>query len=190
MAHPEGESLLSWFLTHGASANGLPSSPGSPLRHARTPTMIQNLLSHGATLAHTSALHTAIARYDDNSVRLPLVTCLLDAGADINELQYTGWSRDTLPRGANNKDHGTPLHVAAREDAVEVLWLLVERGADVAKQSKNGYTAIEWASLFRRDGVWSYLYEVMREKGLEVREFHRNEEETEEEYDNRTRRED
>ena len=180
MTNPDGESLLKWFLDHGAPANGLPSDPGAPLRYAPTAAMASLLLSHGAVLKHTSALHAAVTRNNDAEV-LPLMKILLDNGIDIDELEYEG--RDKLPREASLHDHGTALHVAAMEGSVERARLLMERGADLMKVSKNGYTARDWAQLYKKEEVKIYLESVMRQRGIEVREVDEVDTENDDEED-------
>ena len=54
--------------------------------------MGSHLLSHGAVVKYTSALHAAVARENDADA-LPLMIVILDIGIDINELEYEG--RDT-----------------------------------------------------------------------------------------------
>ena len=179
MSNPDGESLLEWFLDHGAPVNGLPSNPGAPLRKAPTATMALCLLSRGAVVKHTSALHAAVARENDTDA-LSLMNLLLDNGIDINELEYEG--RDRLPREAGLSDHGTALHVAAAEGSVERAKVLVERGADLGKKSRYGYTARDRAQLEEKEDVKIYLENVMRHRGMEVRELDEEREDDEEEY--------
>ena len=178
MSNPDGESLLKWFLDHGAPVNGLPSDPGAPLRKAPTATMASYLLSRGAVVKYTSALHAAVARENDADA-LPLINLLLDHGIDVNELEYEG--RDKLPREAGLSDHGTALHVAATEGSVERAKVLVERGADLEKKSRYGYTARDRAQLEKKEDVKTYLENVMRQRGMEVSELDEEEEDEEEE---------
>ena len=178
MSNPDGESHLKWFLDHGAPVNGLPSDPGAPLRKAPTATMASYLLNRGAVVKYTSALHAAVARENDADA-LPLINLLLVHGVDINELEYEG--RDKLPREAGLSDHGTALHVAAKEGSVERAKVLVERGADLEKKSRYGYTARDRAQLEKKDDVRTYLENVMRQRGIEVRELDEEEEEEDEE---------
>ena len=178
MSNPDGESLLKWFLDHGAPINGLPSDPGAPLRKAPTAIIASYLLIRGAVVKYTSALHAAVARENDADA-LPLMNVLLDNGTDINELEYEG--RDKLPREAGLRDHGTALHVAAMEGSVERAKVLVERGADLEKKSTYGYTARDRAQLEKKEDVKIYLENVMRRRGMEVRELDEEEEDDEEE---------
>lgn len=150
MSNPDGESLLKWFLDHGAPVNGLPSDPGAPLRKAPTATMASYLLSRRAVVNYTSALHAAVAREDDADA-LPLMKLLLDNGIDINELEYKG--REKLPRKAGLKNHGAALHVAATEGSVERAKVLVERGTDLGKKSRYRYTARDRAQLKKKEDV-------------------------------------
>lgn len=89
----DSESLLQWFLANGAPANGIPSDPNPPLRTAAgsAPSLAVTrlLLSHGATLRHTSALHSATcSRSDgDDELSVAMMKLLLDEGIDIDELE-------------------------------------------------------------------------------------------------------
>ena len=89
------------------------------------------LLSHGASIKHTSALHAAASRRDDKA-SVAMISCLLDAGADVDELEYEGWVK--LPRQAGRVDWGTPLHKAAKEGSVIRARCLVERWVDVGRR--------------------------------------------------------
>ena len=175
MSNHNGESLLQYLLSEGAPVNGLPTDPGSPLRWAPNTTIAKILLSHGATLKHTSALHAAAAKYDQAD-SIGLMNLYLDNGVDINELLFEG--RPVTGRGNSNKDFGTALHIAAREGSrlaaraglpdggLERVKLLVERGADVSKPSKYGRTARDWAQLWERQKEKEYLEEVMTARGI------------------------
>ena len=94
---------------------------------------------------------------------------LLDHGIDINELENEG--RDKLPREAGLNDHGTALHVAAKEGSVERVKVLVEGGADLEKKSRYEYTARDRAQLEKKEDVKTYLESVMRQRGVEIREL-------------------
>ena len=169
VSNTDSESLLQWFLDNGAPPNGLPSSPGSPIRwaviSASSSAIPSLLISHGATLKHTSALHAAAYRRGDDA-SIAMMECLLKAGADINELEYEGW--DKLPRGATLKDWGTALHTAAKVGSVPRARLLVEKGVDLGKKSTGGLTARDRAQLSGNEDVKRYLEAVMRERGMEV----------------------
>ena len=175
MSNHNGESLLEYLLSEGAPVNGLPTNPGSPLRWAPNSAIAKILLSHGATLKHTSALHAAAAKYVQAD-SIALMNLYLDNGVDINELLFEG--RPVTGRRNGDNDYGTALHYAAREGSklaaraglpeggLERLKLLVERGADVAKLSTDGQTARDWAQLWQRQPEKEYLEEVMTARGI------------------------
>ena len=177
MSHPDEEALLQWFLDNGAPANGLPSDPGSPIRWAvmigSSPAIPSLLISRGATLKHTSALHHAALRPDDDT-SIAMMRFLLKAGIDINELEYEGW--DKLPRVAYCHDWGTALHTAAKKGSVPKARFLVENGADLGIKSKSGYTARDQAQLSEKEDVKRFLEAVMRERGMEFMELEIKEE--------------
>ena len=167
-SNTDSESLLQWFLDNGAPPNGLPSDPSQPLRWAvmgaSSPAIPSLLISHGATVKHTSALHTATYRRGDEA-SIAIMECLLKAGIDINELEYEG--QDKLPRSACHKDWGTALHTAAKEGSVPRARMLVENGVDLGKKSRQGYTARDRAQISEKENVKIYLEAVIRERGIE-----------------------
>ena len=182
MSHPDSESLVQWFLDHGAPPNGLPSDPGSPIRWAvmtaSTPAIPSLLISHGATLKHTSALHDAAYRRDDDA-SIAMMECLLKAGIDINEQQYEG--RQKLPRISYRQDWGTALHTAAIGGSVRRARFLVENGVDLGRKSRYGHTARDKAQLAKKEDVKRYLEAVMRERGMEFTDLEIKQEESEDE---------
>ena len=177
MRRHDGEALLQWFLANGAPVNGIPSDPVRPLRVAAgsAPSLrvIRLLLSHGATIQHTGALHYATLNRSDgrDELSMAIMNLLLDEGIDIDELEYEGWG--LRPRYANSSytDWGTALHTAAQEGSLSKARLLVERGADLQKRSRHGYTARDRAQLCEHGNVREYLEEVMMERGLEIQEL-------------------
>ena len=99
---------------------------------ARSPEMAQLLIDHGAELKGTEALHRA-AR-DGN---LPLMECLMNAGADVN---------DTLElEGDGKPGMGAPLHWAVYAETIDAARLLLNRGADKTVKNAHGRTAFERA---------------------------------------------
>ena len=175
MLNDDGESLLRFFLSKGAPVDGLPADPGSPLRWAPSTSIAEILLENGATLKHTSSLHAAAAKHRQAD-SIALMNLYLDHGVDINELLFDG--RPVTGRGNMDKDFGTALHIAAREGSklaaragspeggLERVKLLVERGADVKKLSKEGLTARDWAQLWERHKEKEYLEEIMTARGI------------------------
>ena len=58
----------------------------------------------------------------------------------------------------------TPLHEAARKDAVATAKMLLENGADVNAQDDKGWTPLHWAA--RKDAVATAT--VLLENGADV----------------------
>jgi len=136
------------------------------------------LLAHGAKLQHTGALHSA-ARLPTDALSIPLISFLLDQGIDIDEQEFDG--RPITGRSDGRRDHGTALHVAAECGSVERLRTLVDRGADLAKKSKNGYTARDIAQLFEKEDAKAFLETAMRERCLAFEQLVVEDDEEEEE---------
>lgn len=67
------------------------------------------------------------------------------------------------------------LHVATTEVSVERAKVLGGAGggagADLGKESKNGYTARDWAQLEKKEDVKTNLQTVIRQRGIEIREL-------------------
>ena len=149
MLNQDAENLLRFLLSKGAPVNGLITDPGSPLRWAPNTAIARILLSNGAILKHSGALHAAAYKRSETD-SLALMNLYLDNGANINELGFKG--SPVTGRGTSFADHGTALHVAANTNSVERVKLLINRGADLKIVSKNGYTARDWAQLRDRRG--------------------------------------
>ena len=86
-----------------------------------------------------------------------------------------------LPREISLSDHGTVLHVAAKEGSVERARILVERGADLGKKSRYEYTA-DQAQLEKKEDVKTYLENVMRQRKMEARELDEEKDDDEENW--------
>ena len=56
---------------------------------------------------------------------------LVNKGADINKVSIKL----------------TPLMYAARHNRIDILKLLISKGADLNTKSSNGYTALKWAKI-------------------------------------------
>ena len=138
-----------------------------------TPAAVQLLLERGADpLLHTAsesvgaggrtALHYAITLTDDYPRRLEVVRMLLAAGADPNAVTNGGATPLGMAAGYNNRPlvelllaagaatvpppGATPiLNLVAGKGHVELLALLLERGADPDQRDENGRTALMYA---------------------------------------------
>ena len=48
---------------------------------------------------------------------------------------------------SQNADKNTPLHVAAAQGSLDAVTALLDAGADIAVQNKDGETAVHWCAL-------------------------------------------
>ena len=62
---------------------------------------------------------------------------------DIAEIVANEYPEDVNSHSFD--DASTPLHLTSMEGHVDVAWMLVERGADVSAQAKDGRTPLHWA---------------------------------------------
>jgi dienelactone hydrolase len=76
-----------------------------------------------------------------------MITLLLDAGADINLVNQSGF---------------TPLHHAAEAGSKEVAALLITKGADLALRTKDGRTAEQIAEITHHPDVVEVLHQAMK----------------------------
>ena len=138
------ENIVSLLLEHGADVNAQAGRYGTALRAASAngyETVVQALLDAGADLApkvvgndnpaasNTSALSDATAAGSESIVRLLLVH-----GADANGLD-------------DDSGELRPLHKAVQSGNLTMVTLLLERGADLSANSKDG-TALHLAASF------------------------------------------
>jgi len=175
MSGPDAEEVIVWFFANGANANGIRSDIRAPIRaaasRAHNLAIPQLLLSHGATLKHTGALHGATARPGGDELALEMMALLLDHGCDINEWEYEGKGPYSIPQYDLGRDQGTALHMAARKGFVDRARMLVAKGVDIGKRSEKGYTAKDWAQINGWEDVKEYLEAVMRERGMMVQDI-------------------
>ncbi len=151
--HPE---LVALFFAHGADANPPISRGYYPLETAALCAPLESvkiLLSHGAHIGPERRAMNAAARGDVPD-RTPIMSLLLEHGADINALaeDYPALSEAKLPGRK-----GTPLHSAAKWGNEEATLWLLEHGADADVRNEVGETAEEWRKRFERGGTDSVL---------------------------------
>ena len=147
-AFVKNETLLKWFLEHGADPNlGPPLSPqpnstpipnsGSSLNCAAsvaTPEIFELLLQHGAKLENSQPLHMAAASQEDSG-RVPMMEYLVGKGVDVNGSDEARGFRAV----------GPPLFYAIRQGQVEKVRWLLGHGADPRVEAKGGATALRMA---------------------------------------------
>ncbi|KAL8812793.1 MAG: hypothetical protein Q9200_000760 [Gallowayella weberi] len=132
------ESLLRWFLEHGAD----PNAPAeirdvTPLSYAVQRASFDNIklmFAYGGSTARGQLLNMASGRTDPEYT--PIMQYLFDNGdIDINKTynedrpELEGWS---------DLSNQIPLHHAARSGNIEAVRWLLERGATPTKRAKCG----------------------------------------------------
>ena len=132
--------VVSCLLNHGADINAPMNGKYTALmmacrsQHVR---LVKFLLQQGANVQvkdkdGKTALHFACElTFTWKPASCDLLNCLTENGADINALR---------------KDNRTPLMVASSCGGVDQITFLIERGANVHLQDKNGDTALHHAA--------------------------------------------
>lgn len=165
----KNESLLKWFLSHGADPNlGPPLSPqpdsaplpdsGSALNCAAsvaTPQVFDLLIRHGAKLANSQPLHMAAASPEDAG-RIPMMEYLLSKGCDVN-------ASDEEARGFHAV--GPPLLYAIRQGQAEKVRWLLGHGADARVEGRGGATALRMAQQTGMGEVVAMVEEALGRDG-------------------------
>lgn len=127
--------------------------------------VVKALLQYGVEVKGINPM-TAL-HYAAQEGHIEVVTALIDAGADVDMVDHNGHSAlyyasegghtavvaVLLDHGANPNaglygrlyEGSTPLMVASKKDHIDVVKLLVERGADVRMKDNTGRTALEIA---------------------------------------------
>ncbi|KAL2681122.1 hypothetical protein Neosp_008726 [[Neocosmospora] mangrovei] len=146
--------LTKWFLKNEADPNLISKDGHTPLDFAVThqtpdvPSVIDLLLSSGALLAHSNALHNALITTHVDSDCIAMMGLLLEKGFDVNALSFTNQPE------FQTRNPSTALHWAVRKHSarrgrknmlVRVRWLL-DHGADVEVRDSKGKTPVEGAS--------------------------------------------
>lgn len=137
------QDLLTWFLDHGVSPNapGTHGVTGLDLaRRVSSPNVIKQLLEYSGTINRTNALH--MAARSPKSGRRQAIEYLLEAGADIVMIEYTGSKNFSFytERGA-----GTPLRSAARKGRERIVRFLLEKGTNPEVPDTLGRTPADLA---------------------------------------------
>jgi ankyrin repeat protein len=90
-------------------------------------------------LYDTTPLCNAIAKGDLDTVKK-----FIEYGSDVNE----------------TKNGTTPLMLAARYNRVEIIKLLLEKGARVETKDDRGFTALKYAEISKANEAIAYLKQV------------------------------
>ena len=143
---------MSWLLSHGADPNatcGLDITPLSIAIRDAPFENIQILFDHGGSIEHGQLLHFAAIR--DLPDRVEVLNYLLDKGALINSIMYEN-SADSYEQ-EKLSGLGTPLHSAATTGHLDMVNILLSRGADPSIKNSWGRLAVEEAEYYGRSEV-------------------------------------
>nr|POE54515.1 serine/threonine-protein phosphatase 6 regulatory ankyrin repeat subunit c [Quercus suber] len=140
----EDPELTAWFIAHGADPNaqcGLDKTPLSAAVQYGPLSVIELLFANGGNVKNGQLLHYAIWRDLDD--RVAIVKYLLEKGTPVDAVMYNNEPNSYLQREAFGL--GSPLHDAAAIGDVDVLRLLIDRGADLRMRDTRGHLAYERA---------------------------------------------
>lgn len=152
------ESLVKWFLEHGADPNSHGSKNECPLDTAASGCYLGSvklLLEHGAKLDDSNALHAVAGSREDDSACIEMMAYLLDQGADINALEHQG--NPEYRERRKGQAFGTALHRAAQKGKKERVRFLLERGADPSALNSQGIDVAGWVTENDEEGVADLL---------------------------------
>ena len=133
-----------WFLSHGADPNavcGLDITPLSIAVRDAPFEIIRILFDYGGSIEHGQLLHFAAIRGSPD--RIEVVNYLLDKGALINNVMFEN-SPDSYEQ-EELSGLGTPLFSAAATGRLDMVDMLLSRGADPSIKNSRGKLAVEEA---------------------------------------------
>ncbi|KAI0867234.1 ankyrin [Hypoxylon argillaceum] len=146
--------LTKWFLDHGADPNLISKDGHTPIDFAvthvspNTPAIVDLLISSGALLKDSNALHNALTTIESDDECKSMMEILINRGFDINALSFSNQP------SFQERNLSTPLHWAVRKHCarrgrrkmlVRIEWLL-EHGADLEIKDSKGRAPIDDAS--------------------------------------------
>lgn len=152
------ESLVKWFLEHGADPNSHGSKNECPLDTAASGChlgSVKLLLEYGAKLNDSNALHAVAGSREDDSPCLEMMAFLLDHGADINALEHQG--NPEYKERRKGQAFSTALHRAAQKGKKERVRFLLERGADPSALNSQGIDVAGWVTENDEEGIADLL---------------------------------
>lgn len=140
----DDEKLCKWLLEHGADPNAqsvLDITPLSVAVQEASFSIIKLLFEYGGSIEHGQLLHYAIRRV--RADYLEVLVFILDKGPHVNQVMYE--NRPACYELQKPFGIGTPLHEAADMGRLDVVDVLLARGADPNIKDARGELAIERA---------------------------------------------
>ena len=155
------ESLVKWFLDHGADPNIHGAKDECPLCTAASVgniAVVDLLLQHGAKIDYSNALQGVAGARKEDSECIPMMAYLLDHGANVNALEHQS-NPEYFER---MKSHprisiGTALHCAAYRGSKERVQFLLDRGADPQVRDSRNFTAADSVNEYDEMGIAELL---------------------------------
>lgn len=138
------EKLTRWLLCHGADPNAecvLDLTPLSVAVSEAPFAIIELLFNHGGSIKHGQLLHYAVRRNTSNC--LEVLKFILNKGPLINNVMYQ--NRLDCYELQKSFGIGTPLHEAAEKGKLDMIKILLAKGADPLIEDVRGELAIERA---------------------------------------------
>lgn len=146
-----------WFLSHGANPNATCDLDITPLSIAIRDApfeIVRILYDYGGSIEYGQLLHYAAVRSLPD--RLDVVNYFLDRGAPINRVMYE--NRPDSYQQEELSGLGTPLHSAARKGDLDLVDLLLAKGADPSIKNSWGKLAVQEAEYYG----WSEVTDRLR----------------------------
>lgn len=138
--------------------------------------LVSTLIDHGAKVTPTDAM---IASGEDLSSSYLLHFAVDDGLQDMAKLLI---EKGRIPLNTVDVSGWTPLHLAAGHNNVELIKLLLEKGAELNPRDKSGNTPLAWAREFNSTAA---VNELQTRGAIADKEWHGSKPElkVEEEYD-------
>ncbi len=165
LLHQRPQSVLELLLTKGARIN---TDDESALFFAlRNRDHVKFLLARGADVNYENGFGKTVLFYAIGFKDIEMVRLLLDHKADVNH-SYKGKEAMTEIENEGNVPfyqsycalaHGkrTPLMHAAQHGNVELIKLLLQRGAKLDSVDEEGFNAADYADMGNKPENWQYL---------------------------------
>lgn len=153
------ESLVSWFLSHGADPNARCQMDITPLSTAAGCApfpIVQQLLAHcpPGTLFQGQLLHWAARRQSDDANQV--VSLILErCQPDVNGVFYNDDPFSYELQKVTGL--GTALHEVAKMGQPRVADLLLQTGTDISIRDSCGNTALETAKQYENHAITELL---------------------------------
>ena len=154
--------LTYWFLAHNANPNakcGLDITPLSIAVRDAPFDSIRLLFDKGGSIKSGQLLHFAAYRLLPDRIAVFEYILEMEQGASINSTMFQSCSESYEQERYSGL--GTPLHSAATIGHLDMVEMMLLKGADPFIKDSMGYLAIEDAEYFGRDAVVTRLRSAM-----------------------------